>query len=207
MNSKWLSLSVKAAAVPNVLKAGAIAVNQFGIRIWIAAKNAMQAEVMNADTYLQITKHIQSALYRFDIDWESKQDIIQETIFKIWQMPPGEITNVGGLARMIARNAAIDYLRRLKRAQELFPPEINFYNNLELKEYTADPAVCSVEKRELRSAVSTLTNEHKLVLGLYYCTGLKYDEIAAQLQIPVGTVRSRLAYARKYLQEALGAAA
>ena len=48
-----------------------------------------------------------------------------------------------------------------------------------------------------------LSKEHREMLGLVCIRGLRYEEVSEMLQIPVGTVRSRLSRARKQLQDLL----
>ncbi|HKY41565.1 MAG TPA: sigma-70 family RNA polymerase sigma factor [Pyrinomonadaceae bacterium] len=52
----------------------------------------------------------------------------------------------------------------------------------------------------LEKALHSLTHEEREIVSLKYFSGLSYDELAAHLQIPRGTVMSRLFYARKRLQ-------
>lgn len=53
----------------------------------------------------------------------------------------------------------------------------------------------SLEQQSVRDAVLRLAPKHREVVVLYHYQGLKYEEIARALGIPVGTVRSRLHYA------------
>ena len=52
----------------------------------------------------------------------------------------------------------------------------------------------------LEKALHSLTHEEREIVSLKYFSGLSYDELAAHLQIPRGTVMSRLFYARQRLQ-------
>lgn len=106
----------------------------------------------------------------------------------------------------IVRNAAYDHLRRAKvRAADSLD---------ELEEAGAPPprakAVDPVEtlaRRELRrrlwEALSTLTEEHREILVLRDYQDLSYNEIAAVLGVPKGTVMSRLHRARRSLRDRL----
>jgi RNA polymerase sigma-70 factor, ECF subfamily len=55
----------------------------------------------------------------------------------------------------------------------------------------------------LEKALHSLTYEEREIVSLKYFSGLSYDELAAHLQIPRGTVMSRLFYARQRLQNKL----
>jgi RNA polymerase sigma-70 factor, ECF subfamily len=57
----------------------------------------------------------------------------------------------------------------------------------------------------LREAIAELTPEHRAVILLREVEGLSYEEIAEALDVPKGTVMSRLHYARRQLQARLGA--
>lgn len=58
--------------------------------------------------------------------------------------------------------------------------------------------------RKIQEVLAQLSEEHRAVITLREIDGLNYDEIAEALGIPKGTVMSRLFYARKALQKALG---
>lgn len=94
----------------------------------------------------------------------------------------------------IAKNAALDYLRREK-------PVINIDEIVYLS--GAEKMDILVEDRErtknIQEAVMELPEASRMVLVLKEYEGLRYQEIAESLEIPLGTVMSRLSYARKKL--------
>ena len=55
----------------------------------------------------------------------------------------------------------------------------------------------------VRESMKKLNREHREILGLVCVQGMRYEEVAEQLKVPVGTVRSRLSRARQQLQELL----
>lgn len=65
------------------------------------------------------------------------------------------------------------------------------------------PSVSREESLSLEKALLSLSNEDREIITLKYLDGLSYDEIAERLEIPRGTVMSRLFYARKELQSKL----
>jgi len=70
-----------------------------------------------------------------------------------------------------------------------------------------DPVGDSLERAALREAFAWLTAEHRAVVALHHLEGLPVDQIAAQLGLPAGTVKSRLHYAIQELRAAYDAAA
>ncbi len=98
----------------------------------------------------------------------------------------------------IIRNAWIDEVRSRSRRQEIFLAE----------EAGADAVAAVVENQtdslSIRAAMSRLPEEQRLAVSLVLIEGLSYKEAADVLDVPVGTVTSRLARGREALQAALG---
>ena len=61
----------------------------------------------------------------------------------------------------------------------------------------------TIDKELLQAAIDELPDEFKLVVVMFYFEECAYKEIAEQLQIPIGTVMSRLYYARQMLKQIL----
>lgn len=73
--------------------------------------------------------------------------------------------------------------------------------NIEETEILAAPETVSREEQlTLEKALLTLSKEDREIIALKYLDGLSYEELSEHLQIPRGTVMSRLFYARKQLQ-------
>lgn len=97
----------------------------------------------------------------------------------------------------IARNAWRDELRARGRSQNLFAPE-------EAGITAVDGSSAPVQKLELAAAMAALLPDHREVVALVLIEGMSYAEAAELLEVPVGTVTSRLARARAILQAHLG---
>ena len=97
----------------------------------------------------------------------------------------------------IARNAWRDELRARGRSQKLFAPE-------EAGATAADGASAPAQQLELAAALALLPTDHREVVALVLVEGLSYSEAAELLEVPVGTITSRLARARATLQAHLG---
>lgn len=98
----------------------------------------------------------------------------------------------------IARNAWRDELRARGRAQHLFAPE-------EAGQATADEAHAPpAQQLDLALALAALPPDQREVVALVLVEGLSYAQAADVLELPVGTVTSRLARARASLQTHLG---
>ena len=94
----------------------------------------------------------------------------------------------------IMKNAWIDELRGRVRRERLFAPE-------EAGEHVGDNfAEAHQQRLAMQKAISLLSEEQRMVVGLVLIDGLPYKEAALVLDIPIGTLTSRLARARDALQ-------
>jgi RNA polymerase sigma-70 factor, ECF subfamily len=102
----------------------------------------------------------------------------------------------------IAANLAIDFRRRESRHTILRGEDAE--NEIQRLPSTRGDSFVETSRRELnqrlRDALKELTPEHRAVILLREVEGLSYDEISEVLQVPRGTVMSRLHYARGHLR-------
>jgi RNA polymerase sigma-70 factor (ECF subfamily) len=130
---------------------------------------------------------------------EDADDLVQiameRALGRSEQYMPG--TRLDSWMFRIIKNAWIDEVRSRARRDELFAPE-------EAGEQVGDDfAEAHQQRLAIQKAVSLLSEEHRLVVGLVLVDGLGYKEAAEVLEIPVGTLTSRLARARDALQQIL----
>jgi len=145
---------------------------------------------------------VMNVIYRMCGDVHIAEDAAQETFIQAWlhlasYRPQASLRN--WLYR-IAVNAATDILRKEKR---ILP---NALEDMQLKDPQPGPeAIFSQEERTgiVQKAVLGLPDASRAVLVLREYEGMSYHEIADALDIPVGTVMSRLNYARKLLKDKL----
>jgi len=130
------------------------------------------------------------------------QDAAQETFLRAWQHLPS-YRHQGTLRSWLYRiavNAALDMLRRESR---LIAEHVD---ELPLADENPGPeaALVADERATLvQQAVNALPSASRAVLVLREYQGMSYQEIATTLDIPVGTVMSRLNYARSQLRARL----
>jgi RNA polymerase sigma-70 factor (ECF subfamily) len=145
---------------------------------------------------------VRNVIYRMCADARIAEDAAQETFIQAWlhlssYRPQASIRS--WLYR-IAVNAATDMLRKEKR---ILP---NALEDLPLKDPQPGPeALTSQAERAtlIQNAVLALPDASRAVLILREYEGLSYQEISETLNIPMGTVMSRLNYARKLLRDKL----
>jgi RNA polymerase sigma-70 factor (ECF subfamily) len=101
---------------------------------------------------------------------------------------------------VIARNASLDALRRRRRSLALVPPDGIV---AEPEPGPEDWALRNDEAERVRVALEALPPHYRTVLELYYESGLRYREIAETLDIPIGTVKTYIARAKRRLRHLL----
>jgi RNA polymerase sigma-70 factor (ECF subfamily) len=133
-------------------------------------------------------------------DADRADDLVQEclmrAIARVDSWTPG--TNLRAWLFVILRNCHINEVRRGQRISLVGETTTDY-------EVVPTPASqeAHVSLLEVRDAYLNLSEEHREVLLLVAIEGLQYEEAAAILEIPVGTIRSRLSRARQALRDAL----
>jgi RNA polymerase sigma factor (sigma-70 family) len=134
-------------------------------------------------------------------DKELSHDVLQEVFIKIWRQIEQYDSQKGRLFTWMAnisRNASIDTLRSKSYHTQK--------QNRELTEsvYTAAGSVnIETDKIGLRKIVGNLKDDFKVLVELAYFQGYTQDEISKALNIPLGTVKTRLRSALIQLREFL----
>lgn len=103
----------------------------------------------------------------------------------------------------ITRHRAIDFLRRRKREHELIDDVPIDTVAIPATDSASDDESGPIDEEELTAALMAMPPPQREVMLLRYRDGLSYQEIASVVGIPIGTIRTRLHYAKKRLQESL----
>jgi RNA polymerase sigma factor (sigma-70 family) len=162
----------------------------------------------------ELLPHIESIYnfaYRIACDEDEAKDLVQETYFKAFRFIDSfrEGTNARAWLFRILKNSFINEFR--KKSKE--PPKVDYqeveayYNAEESNEIIAgDLRVESLKDMigdEISGALNSLGVDFRIVIILCDLEGFTYEEMSKILDIPIGTVRSRLHRARNLLRERL----
>lgn len=144
---------------------------------------------------------VMALVYRVCGDAAQAEDIAQDIFIRVWQALPGFRFQAAFRTWLyrIATNLAIEQLRQVKPTADVESM------SLAAEDTPEDNALHAEQCRAVRDAVLRLPLQSRLVLILREYEGLSYKEIASTLDIPIGTVMSRLNYARQHLQKDLSA--
>ena len=124
-------------------------------------------------------------------DPELARDAVQEALIRAWRDLPGlrDPDRFDAWVHRLLVNACLDLVRRRRRRVievELSPLDMP----------TASDAAGSIADRQvLHEALGRLDPGHRAVVALHYLLGMPLPDVAASLQIPLGTAKSRLHYA------------
>ncbi|MBA3850323.1 MAG: RNA polymerase subunit sigma [Opitutus sp.] len=142
------------------------------------------------------------------------RDVAQEVWLTVWR----ELPNFRGEAKFstwlhpIAVRKSLDHLRKRRRWFDRFLPFASAVGEDSTAPAAADPVVENTARDDAETAerhacvhraLEALPPKHRAVLALRELQGLSYDEIAAAMKLPVGTVMSRLYHARRLLAQKL----
>jgi len=143
--------------------------------------------------------------WRLTGDSAHAEDVVQETLLRAWQHP--HVLNNGQSPRAwlftVARNMVIDDRRSARFRNEVMssdgsgPPEPSGPNE------HPDETSGVLNRALVGDAMAQLSAEHRAVVGRSYYLGWTTAQIAAELGIAEGTVKSRLHYALRALRQAL----
>ncbi len=151
---------------------------------------------------VEMTDTLRLFTKRFTNNDEESRDLVQDTILKAltYRHRFMDNTNLKGWLYTIMRNIFINNYRRKKRTSEVHDnTESQYYLNV-ADDVTSNFPVRSLEFKELTEIVES-TKEEFLRPFQMYVDGYHYHEIAEELGIPLGTVKTRIFYARKDIKK------
>lgn len=149
--------------------------------------------------------------YRLTFDDDDAKDLVQDTYLKSFRFIESfeQGTNAKAWLFRILKNSFInDFRKKSKQPAKVDYQEVeSYYNSDDVdRSITSDLRVEAVQDMlgdEISNALNALDVDFRTVIILCDLEGFKYDEMAKILDIPIGTVRSRLHRARNLLKEKL----
>lgn len=151
---------------------------------------------------------IQSNMFNFAMlltaNRDDAYDLLQDTTLKALdnQDKYVENTNFKGWVLTIMRNIFINNYRKIVRSQTVVDQTEDLYHLNLPQDSGFDSPDGSMTIKEINSAINSLNNDLKIPFSMFL-SGYKYNEIADKLSLPLGTVKSRIFFARQDLQKKL----
>ncbi len=162
------------------------------------------------NAYIELVNRYKDKLINFIFnylgDLELSEDVVQETMIKLYQKKHyyKEIAKFSTWLYTIAKNLANTELRKRKRRKitllSQFSKDDKTY---ELPSNDPEPGQeiqTDIVNKIIKDAVDQLSEKFKIVIVLRDIQGLSYEDISEIINVPIGTVKSRINRARLQLQ-------
>jgi RNA polymerase sigma-70 factor (ECF subfamily) len=137
-------------------------------------------------------------------------EVVEEVFWQIWQQADrfdGERGRVAVWLLTIARSRALDRVRARKRRRDDVPETrddgTSRLDHVAADDAALDPGEFADQRMRVATALSVLPAEQREVVMLAYFAGLSQSEIAEQLTVPLGTVKTRTRLAFGKLRDTL----
>ena len=162
------------------------------------------------NAYIELVNRYKDKLINFIFnylgDLETSEDVVQETMIKLYQKKHyyKEIAKFSTWLYTIAKNLANTELRKRKQRKTTLLSQFSKDDKTyELPSNDPEPGQeiqTDIVNKIIRDAVDQLSEKFKIVIVLRDIQGLSYEDISEIINVPIGTVKSRINRARLQLQ-------
>ncbi len=162
------------------------------------------------NAYIELVNRYKDKLINFIFnylgDLESSEDVVQETMIKLYQKKHyyKEIAKFSTWLYTIAKNLANTELRKRKQRKTTllsqFSKDDKTYDLPSNDPEPGQEIQTDIVNKIIRDAVDQLSEKFKIVIVLRDIQGLSYEDISEIINVPIGTVKSRINRARLQLQ-------
>lgn len=143
---------------------------------------------------------------QFTKDRDDADDLVQDTIVKavMYYSHFKKGTNIRGWLYTIMKNTFINNYRRIVKSKVFITKTDEISNHHLIYSASKNQGENKFVMDDIKSALNKLSKDYYIPFNMYF-EGYKYHEIAEQLQIPIGTVKTRIHIARKQMKDDLSA--
>lgn len=153
---------------------------------------------------VQHTESLRVYALHFTRDHDDAQDLVQDTIVKAvtYFGKFKEGTNLKGWLYTIMKNTFINNYRRVVKTSSLVTKSDEISSANLAHSATRNEGESKFVMEDITRAMDELSEEYCVPFSMYY-EGYKYQEISEHLEIPIGTVKTRIHVARKLMKRSL----
>lgn len=150
---------------------------------------------------LGLQGNLLSFAYQLTTNREEAQDLLQDTTLKALDNEDKYVDNVNfkGWIFTIMRNIFINNYRQTVRKATVIDQTKELYHLNVSQDSGIDTPDGSFAIKEISEAINSFSDDYRIPFSMHVA-GYKYQEIAEKMQLPLGTVKSRIFFARQRLQ-------
>lgn len=166
--------------------------------------NKMATENTFRKNLLNLQSNLMNFAYQLTADREAAADLLQDTTLKALDNEEKftSDSNFKGWVMTIMRNIFINNYRKTVRQATIVDTTDDLYHINISQESALESPEGSITVKEINAILESFDEEFRVPFNMHVA-GYKYSEIAEELNLPVGTVKSRIFFARKRLRAAL----
>nr|WP_241984262.1 sigma-70 family RNA polymerase sigma factor [Cryobacterium sp. Hb1] len=160
------------------------------------------------ELYDQIAPRVLGLVKRLLVDHAQSEEVTQEIFLEIWQSAARYESTRGGASTWIltmAHRRAVDRIRSSQAGRDR-DTKIGIRDLAVAYDHVAETVEVRIEHERVEKAMTRLTQLQRQAVSLAYYGGLSHSEVADKLQIPLGTVKTRLRDGLIRLRDELGVA-
>lgn len=153
---------------------------------------------------LGLQGNLLSFAYQLTTNREQAEDLLQDTTLKALDNEEKYVDNVNfkGWIFTIMRNIFINNYRQTVRKATVIDQTEDLYHLNVSQDSGLDSPDGSIAVKEISQAINSFSDEYRVPFSMHVA-GYKYQEIAEKMNLPLGTVKSRIFFARQRLQTML----
>ena len=153
---------------------------------------------------LDLQSNLLNFAYLLTSNRDDAYDLLQDTTLKALDNEDKYVDNVNfkGWVFTIMRNIFINNYRKVVRSATVIDQTEDLYHLNLPQESGFDTPDGSIAAKEITSAINSFSDDYRIPFSMHVA-GYKYNEIAEKMNLPLGTVKSRIFFARQRLQEML----
>ena len=171
---------------------------------WMKEISQKRDRAAFASLYSHFAPRVKTYLCRLGLNAEQSEELSQEVMFTVWRRADSYNEGLAGVSTWIfriARNRRLDLLRAERRPEDLSEDDMLLPQPMT----PADEIIDAAEwETRIREAIAELPPEQAELLRLSFYEGMSHSDIAAERDLPLGTVKSRIRLALRAIGRRLG---
>ncbi|MCM1532688.1 MAG: RNA polymerase sigma factor [Ruminococcus flavefaciens] len=150
---------------------------------------------------LDLQNNLLNFAYLLTNNRDDAYDLLQDTTLKALDNEDKYVDNVNfkGWVFTIMRNIFINNYRKVVRSATIIDQTEDLYHLNLPQDSGLDTPDGSIAAKEISSAINSFSDDYRIPFSMHVA-GYKYNEIAEKMGLPLGTIKSRIFFARQKLQ-------